>query len=129
MTEPIRPVLSTEEWTKGRHADADEQYREFGGVLATYLPGFVDEDAVARRTRWERATAAIAVINDALPDSELRKITADLIEDMRTVADSAEATWPRESGTVECVHRVRRFADALESYLPHEHLDRLDDRQ
>jgi hypothetical protein len=111
----IEPALTAEEWVRAR----------------AFLP-FRDPRNVAELTHAPkgRLAAEIALANDALPDTDPRKITRDFVFDMRETAAlardalavyGAPATWgnaPRSLLVI--IERAEAHVHALASYLPPE---------
>lgn len=99
MTDKIEPVLSAEEW-------ADLRNPILRAPLLAQLGGGTDPRAIAQ---------TITILNDALPDSDPRKITREMIEGLRNSVDVlgfCGYPWRAE--------QVQSVADALASYLPPE---------
>jgi hypothetical protein len=96
MTKKIEPALSAVEWRTGDLP----QYPSLLGDIT-----YVDEPA--------SIAAIIAVANRQLPDSDLRKITREMVEAIR----KAYLEFGQTNDTTD---RLLSIADALESYLPPE---------
>ena len=94
MTDHIEPALSAEEWARLQTAD--------------YL-GFLME---TNDEILDRPAQAIAVANAALPDTDPRKITREMVATLRDV------TAPGSASGFETNAELTSLADALESYLP-----------
>lgn len=95
MTDKIKPALTAEEW---------ERVRQTPGGAADY------DDAVGDSP--ETRAYLIALNNDALPDSDPRKITRADVDNLRGIL-SGDAWAVAKSD-------IRWLAAALESYLPPE---------
>jgi hypothetical protein len=119
MTDRIEPALTPEEWEEARtkgplRPDADDWY----------------QFTMSGRPSAGHAVKSIAVLNDALPADDQRKITRQRLWDLREVAALArdalapygpEATWGTVPRTLSAmIRRVEAFELALESYLPPE---------
>lgn len=98
MTGRIKPVLSEGEW-RALHA---RTLREFNA--AAPLSASVHE--AHQLGAWE-IPGVIAAANDALPDSDKRKITREKLRMVRRLMGVHE-------------DEEKEFLDALESYLPPE---------
>lgn len=116
---PIEPALSREEWAKrGRWPFSTE-----AGQLEVTLSDWVYDEpggdeyevALSHTCTPQDLPALIALANAALPDDDPRKITREMVGDL----DSC-ASWAEGEGQRDLADRVRRFAAALESYLPPE---------
>lgn len=97
MGDKIEQALTKDEW---EHA-LDPDVRESLAYEVTYLWGKT------------RPGAAIALANAALPDSDPRKITREIVEAIRKA-------YLEFGQTNETTDRILEIADALESYLPPE---------
>lgn len=98
MSEKIEPALSEEEWE-----DVLRIVSVHGPDGLALAVGY--EDCIGPNE--EARAYSIAINNAALPDDDRRKITREMVNDLRRI-DSEE--YPPLS----------RIADALESYLPPE---------
>lgn len=99
MSKTIEPALTAEQWADARR------------VLRT------DTEAVASRpfdmlVNRVGCAGIIAAFNDALSDSDPRKINREMIEQLRHVASHAGES----SATAQQMGEA--IADALETYLP-----------
>lgn len=103
MSEKIEPALSAEEWATALEPDS----RDALAYEVTYLWG------------RSRPAGAIAIANTALPDSDPRKITREMVDEVRRVASAINPSAADADGE-ESVRSLARIADALESYLPQE---------
>lgn len=134
MSDKIESALTAEEWKERRvrfvglpelvlHDDGD------GMELVVYAG-----DCIWEKLKFNQAPAIdlpslIALANAALPDSDPRKITREDVEVLRSAAEDLEhaceyGRWCRwcidhSLGLANRV-RLKRLADALESYLPPE---------
>jgi hypothetical protein len=105
MTERIEPALTAEEWASIQ-AGNGIPYMTRCSVVDD-LRGLDDGDT----------HAAIAYANHLLPDSDPRKITREMVDDLRMAASGLR----HEYGSVdEDAASVDRVSDVLESYLPPE---------
>jgi hypothetical protein len=110
MTEHIEPALPPEDWAMHAESAADENV-----ALQEYLS-------------WHtvRPVQSIALANAALPDTDPRKITREMVEAMRYAAYmlmevSREAADDEEFAKLHTnADRLFAGADALASYLPPE---------
>ena len=101
------PALSAEAWVDVK-AGNGIPYAYGSSILddITYLEG-------------RDIPAAIAYLNHELPDSDLRKILALDVEQLRIVAEELRASDPDNVGrTMSARASLTRLADALEAYLP-----------
>lgn len=148
MSEKIEPALAAEVWAKIR------QYKNHGlfavialeggndteiGAIASRATRCGDWDAAEREDNRKREAAAIAALNDALPDDDPRKITRDKIRLLRETVGEFAVQWQIDlehleaevaraatkggrvrAKEVERVVGLVALADALESYLPPE---------
>jgi hypothetical protein len=130
MSEKIEPVLSAEEWRPRLHfgAHADETAEVFAGVERgdtivqvneTWGPNAIEVWNVSdwSESRSIHSTAPelhviIALANAALPDSDPRKITREILERIREVVKQSDIAYESDD--------VDTFVNALESYLPPE---------
>lgn len=110
MDDPIEPVLSDIEWAKG------EAYRRNGSRFVTirlHDDGALElqsERMASARVKDPRALlAVIALAFDALPADEPRKLTRQLVGDLRDAATGRKSAERSE--------RLERAADALESFI------------
>jgi hypothetical protein len=109
MTDRIEPALTEEEW-------ANNGEDVVGGYL-DWESGVIDTSGtyVSRGPRF--IPALIALANAALSDSDPRKITREMVDDLRMAASGLR----HEYGSVdEDAASVDRVSDVLESYLPPE---------
>lgn len=98
----IEPALSAEEWATSR------------------IPGGV---AAGEWITPEQAPGYIALLNDALPDDDPRKITREKIDKLREMVSYAAGayTFSAESEELKADEAMLApFLDALASYLPPE---------
>ena len=103
MSEKIEPAMTQAQW--------EHMKREHSAGIAL-LPGAGNA---------QQCASMIAAYNDALPDSDPRKITRDDIEALRRICRSAVYQFQKSTGAVLPDGKVvERIADALESYLPPE---------
>jgi hypothetical protein len=124
MTDKIEPALSAKRWELLRATKNHGQFaiitleggndQEIGAFDADVADTIEAEDVGRQRDDAKRNAAAIAALNDELPDDDRRKITREKIELLRG------AVWLTEMDTAEQVAANVRFLDALESYLPPE---------
>jgi hypothetical protein len=129
MNEKMEPVLSAEEWARAKDEDALTDVPVGEHVVAYVADGIVriallEKPGVATGA-LDQPARAIALLNDALPDSDPRKVTREKIEAIRLRAQrsdyvpesgedlEANGQWPLDNA-------VDAFLDALESYLPPE---------
>jgi hypothetical protein len=139
MTDRIEPALTSEEWRAIEDVECvdDDAPGNKVGIELVYgdpsdelTPRIRVEDGKVSIRDGVSETAevpiavVIAIANDALPDTDQRKITRDAVADLRYAAYmlmevSREADSEAE---MESLHarsdRLTRLADALESYLP-----------
>ena len=112
MSDRIEPALTPEEWRTAKLWLA-------GKMIGGKVRGSVVLDLPDKHT-----PAALALANAALPDTDPRKITREWVADIRERADDLAgeiAEWVGDSPRTEAqIARLRRIADALESYLPPE---------
>jgi hypothetical protein len=111
MTDRVEPALSGYEWSHVRRGG--DTLRD--AQLDAAIEG-------VRRLRAEHMPALIALANAALPDSDPRKITREMVAAMRDAAHSAESRHDRSGELVdyETQRQFEQWADALSSYLPPE---------
>lgn len=113
----IEPALTAEEW---RDALLDEE----GEPSKLPSPGLVYELSYLGWVPTERRTAAaISILNAALPDSDPRKITPEMVFCLREVVANFRAAYETAGGinpqiAAQYAPAVEQLADALESYLP-----------
>lgn len=98
MSEKIEPALTPEQWR-----DSDRTITEMVGALPE---------------RAEDMVSLVALANAALPDSDHRKITREMVGRLRWAASHAGES---NGGAQQCIDAI---ADALESYLPPENVKR-----
>lgn len=89
-----KPVLTAEQWKTARTVSLET-------VASHYSQGTI-----------------IAVVNDALPDSDPRKITREKLGWIRSAIESIVAEWGEAKLDAVRNGDLQAFADALESYLP-----------
>jgi hypothetical protein len=107
MMDKIEPALSAEEWTTP-HATRESGYAaaEPEGLVLAKMPGaYLGHHVDA----WDIPTL-IALANHALPDSDPRKITRELLARIREIVSQSDIAYTSDD--------VDAFVDALESYLP-----------
>jgi hypothetical protein len=120
MNEKMEPVLSAEEWARAKDEDALTDVPVGEHVVAYVADGIVriallEKPGVATGA-LDQPARAIALLNDALPDSDPRKITREMVNDLRDVAIGVQGAC----GSPEKDAQLLRYVDALESYLPPE---------
>ena len=103
MSETIKPALSPFQWNS---------VRRDGDAWSVTAAGQMPSDS-AWVPRVTRATAPLylALANHALPDSDQRKITRNMVNALRETAD--DSPWDENLGLL-----LNGIADVLESYLP-----------
>lgn len=109
MSDKIEPALSENAWIGGYHGRDVSIVRARDGILGNSRVGLEVRSASIDDPR--DFAALIASFNDALDDSDSRKITREKIAMMRRAAWEVPDGW---SGNLS----LSDFADALESYLP-----------
>lgn len=116
MSDPTAPALSAEEWAKREFAEGDISFDATMGRFTVVMDTWSDYGSTDRDVK--RLPALIALANAALPDTDPRKITREMVAQLRRAADlMCEAKW----GVLEPEgNTVARIADALASYLPPE---------
>jgi hypothetical protein len=103
VSEKIEPALTPEEWNRPLRPSIASPSASSGTVVVdTYI-------ADAAR----RVPAAIAILNQLLPDSDPRKITRATVQRLRRTAYDAPDGYSGPTWLAD-------LADALESYLPPE---------
>jgi hypothetical protein len=131
MTKRFEPALAPEEWRLVLRELTRIPEPAMEGQDT--LPTFRAMDRIMGAVSWRSGdphAARIAVENAALPDTDPRKITPEVIEEMRYAcrglrqilqqlhADDRDQ-WPDDAIThADRARQLERFADALESYLP-----------
>jgi hypothetical protein len=117
MTDRILPALSAAAWREVREYLASNSPIPLG----EYLQAIVDDQQETARWSLENTAAGmIAALNDALPDSDPRKITRETVRYLRELANFLESVSEERTGIAEPEMQLRAIADALESYLPPE---------
>jgi hypothetical protein len=131
MSDPIPLVLSAAEWANP--SDVLDGYVDLDvGIIDIRIGG-----PGGARDPGREVAALIALLNDALPNSDDRKITRDTIEALRRAARCLreaphgvsddwrhmDAGWHNLAGSQRARHEgaalvLEALADALESYLP-----------
>jgi len=135
MPEPSKPALSAEEWEDPK-ISLPPTFDPAEG--ATLYRG--DDRGLVREAgdSWyssivppELAPKMIALLNASLPDSDPRKITREMVADLRLAYVGAAhlARHHQEAGDeperqrqVALAKRCALYAGALKSYLPPEHV-------
>ena len=102
MSDTIKPALSPFQWNSIRR-DGD-----VWSVTTAQMP--LDAGSVPRVTRAS-APLYLALANHALPDADPRKITRNMVNALREIAD--DSPWDESLGLV-----LNGIAEVLESYLP-----------
>lgn len=121
----IAPALTPDAWAKIHKWKNHGQFAVItieGGN--SELLGMYDADESGAGPEFDEqevrtAVAAIAALNDSLPDSDPRKITRAHVAAIRHELDE-EWDGIRDDASFPHVALLRQLADALESYLPPE---------
>jgi hypothetical protein len=129
VSEKIEPALTPEEWAGGPDdldrpedgiaapqafdGDPTDRYAAGVSVFEGSLQLIYDEFHV---TPFGRPAAVIAVANAALPDSDPRKITREMVTRIQHAGHYAHNG--REVMTPDKLDALLAIAKALESYLP-----------
>lgn len=104
MTDRIEPALTATQWAS---------------VYAVKRAGILQDTLLTLDTADLGLAGLIAAANAALPDSDPRKITRAMVEEIREAAAS-HAAYDSLPQFAALAARVQRIADALSSYLPPE---------
>ena len=114
MTDKIEPALTPKAWASIDRGD-DLPYGYGSSVLDDL--SVLDEEDIR---------AAIAYLNDRLPDADPRKITRQKIDALRRMIAQSDYIPESDEGISDAdgqwptISLAESFADALESYLPPE---------
>jgi hypothetical protein len=121
MSEKMEPVLSAEEWARAKDQDALTDVPVGEHVVAYVADGIVriallEKPGVATGA-IDQPARAIALLNNALSDSDPRKITRQMVANLRECSDLIVASDHRPSELDGYIILLREYAGALESYL------------
>jgi hypothetical protein len=115
----IEPALTAEEWATGpRRARVEiAMSQSDGGIVQIREPEQFGRERPRQQASVEGddLPALIALANAALPDTDPRKITRAMVEDIRHAAAEVATFHPQLDRLAAALDR---HADALESYLP-----------
>lgn len=119
---PIEPALDPDEW-----ASLEMVTRDVYARVSRTAPGWVEFDQNTEGSAVDAFPAAgmIALANAALPPDDPRKITREMVDAIRGLADFRRKVFlsdrpGSEEEAADMVESEMRFAAALESYLPPE---------
>jgi hypothetical protein len=115
MTDNIHPALTPEEW-KEQYAVRPEGtamwpisfHREYRGL---HIP--VTADVALTVEKPKTIIAIMAAANASLPDDDPRKLTRDMVDDLRDAA-----AFYADNHRSSMFRAVKRVADAIEAILP-----------
>lgn len=118
MSDKVEPALSAEEWRlrafwRSKHM-VDEDTLD-GGLTVRVNAGGGNPGRGIGTIPVEEIPALIALANDAIPDSDRRKITREKIRLLRDRAFIAKRV--NDATSKEADAELMALADALESYL------------
>lgn len=116
VNDEIEPALRSDEW-------ADPERIQFNNYVRVTDVSIVIDGEVSRGSNDVDVPKLIALLNDALPDSDRRKMTRERVVRLykgavaldRLLARHEE--WPVDG---RLANEIRAFADALLSYVPPE---------
>lgn len=106
----IEPALSAEEWARAMSPGRPVFVGTPNAISDAIGDRILDNYGHFEGLSDGDAPALIALANAALPDDDPRKITHQMIDDIRESMDYIEVERHIET--------IGRIADALESYLP-----------
>lgn len=114
MSDRIEPGLTAEEWANVGPSSNLSLWGDGSGAIEVEgaKPFYVNPE--------ERPAALIALFNAALPDSDPRKITREMIASLRRAQECAEYYSDNSDENNEHSHALLGIVDALSSYLPPE---------
>jgi hypothetical protein len=116
MSDPIQPALSAEEWAKNLNDRGGLEIQAFPEESSISIQDWGAMSGVTVGS--EDLPALIALANAALPDSDPRKITREMVDGLRREADRAEYADRVGDNAGMTDLDARRIADVLASYLP-----------